>query len=190
MIEHVYRRAASARGVDAVVVATDDDRIAAAVEGFGGVARMTRADHPTGMDRVAEVASALTCDIVVNVQGDEPLIDPLMIAEVLDPLLDDRLLQMATLGRLISDPADYASPHVVKVVVSQAGHGDVFFSSAGAGVYRGGLRAAGVSARRSLRLQASRFSLSSRRFPRPPSNGRSRWSNCALWNTGFGLAYG
>ena len=129
MIEHVYRRVASARGVDAVVVATDDDRIAAAVEGFGGVARMTRADHPTGMDRVAEVASALTCDIVVNVQGDEPLIDPLMIAEVLDPLLDDRLLQMATLGRLISDPADYASPHVVKVVVSQAGHA-MYFSRA------------------------------------------------------------
>ena len=86
MIEHVYRRAADARGVDAVVVATDDARIAEAVEGFGGIVRRTKEGHRTGTDRVAEIAAGLSCDIVVNVQGDLPLIEPGMISEVVEPL--------------------------------------------------------------------------------------------------------
>ena len=76
MIEHVYRRAATTPGVDAVIVATDDERIAAAVNGFGGVVQMTRSTHQTGTDRIAEVAESLDCDIIVNVQGDLPLIEP------------------------------------------------------------------------------------------------------------------
>ena len=72
MIEHVYRRAAAARGVGAVVVATDDDRIAAAVRKFGGIVALTQPTHRTGTDRIAEVAARLPCDIVLNLQGDEP----------------------------------------------------------------------------------------------------------------------
>ena len=104
MVEHVYRRAAAATGVDAVVVATDDERIASAVEAFGGVVRMTQPGHRTGTDRVAEVARDLRCDIVVNVQGDLPLIEPEMIAEVVAPLADDATVQMSTLRQAISDP--------------------------------------------------------------------------------------
>src|SRR5262245_63238156 len=97
MIEHVYRRAADARGIDAVVVATDDQRIADAVERFGGVARMTSASHRTGTDRIAEVARELHCSIIVNVQGDEPLVDPASITQMVEALSADATLEMTTL---------------------------------------------------------------------------------------------
>ena len=119
MVEHVYRRAASARGVDAVVVATDDERIRSAVEGFGGLVRMTEATHRTGTDRIAEVAGDLTCDIVVNVQGDLPLVEPEMIAEAVASLDRDPGAHMSTLRRRITDAAEYSNPHVVKVVVDR-----------------------------------------------------------------------
>jgi 3-deoxy-manno-octulosonate cytidylyltransferase (CMP-KDO synthetase) len=121
MVEHVYRRAAAARGVDAVIVATDDERIAAAVRSFGGIAAMTRATHRTGTDRIAEVAARLSCEIVLNVQGDEPLIDPEMIEQVIAPLVEDPLLDMSTACVPISDRADYANPNVVKVVMDRTG---------------------------------------------------------------------
>jgi 3-deoxy-manno-octulosonate cytidylyltransferase (CMP-KDO synthetase) len=127
MIEHVYRRAAAARGVDAVVVATDDERIASAVERFGGIARMTQPSHRTGTDRIAEVARDLDCDIVVNVQGDLPLIEPDVIADAIAPLDRDRDLQMSTVRRRITDEADYANPNVVKVVVDR--HGNALYFS-------------------------------------------------------------
>jgi 3-deoxy-manno-octulosonate cytidylyltransferase (CMP-KDO synthetase) len=127
MIEHVYRRAASARGVDAVVVATDDERIAAAVRSFGGIAMMTRATHRTGTDRIAEVAASLSCEIVLNVQGDEPLIEPEMIEQVIAPLVADPMLEMSTVCVPISDRADYANPNVVKVVVDRTGRA-LYFS--------------------------------------------------------------
>jgi 3-deoxy-manno-octulosonate cytidylyltransferase (CMP-KDO synthetase) len=117
MIGHVYARTAAAAGIDAVVVATDDERIAQAVRAFGGAVRMTAANHLTGLDRVAEVAADLTCDLVVNVQGDEPLIEPGAIAEVIAPFGRDGRLQMATLRRRITDPGDIDNPHIVKVVV-------------------------------------------------------------------------
>jgi 3-deoxy-manno-octulosonate cytidylyltransferase (CMP-KDO synthetase) len=120
MVEHVYRRAAAARGVDAVVVATDDQRIADAVTGFGGVARMTSPAHRTGLDRIAEVARELAADVIVNVQGDEPLIEPSMIEEVVGALTADPDLQMSTLRRRINDAAEYRNPNVVKVVVDAA----------------------------------------------------------------------
>ena len=127
MIEHVYARAATARGVDAVVVATDDARVAQAVERFGGVVRMTRPTHRTGLDRIAEVSTDLDCDIVVNVQGDEPLFEPQMIAEVVEPLDSDATVQMSTLRRQINDPADNSDPNVVKVVVDLVGNA-LYFS--------------------------------------------------------------
>ena len=117
MIEHVYRRVSTSRSVAAVLVATDDRRIADAVRAFGGEVRMTRETHRSGTERLAEVAASLDCDLVVNVQGDEPLVIPEMIDEAIAPLAADASLPMGTLRRAIYDPAELASPHVVKVVV-------------------------------------------------------------------------
>lgn len=119
LIEHVYRRAVQARGVAAVIVATDDDRIAACVTGFGGVARLTGTGHRTGTDRVAEVAASLSCPFIVNLQGDEPLVHPEMIDQVIAALAADDV-PMATLRRAITDPREYRDPHVVKVVVDRS----------------------------------------------------------------------
>src|SRR5688572_784529 len=127
MIEHVYRRAAEARGVDAVVVATDDERIVTAVERFGGVARMTQPGHRTGTDRMAEIARDLPCGILVNVQGDLPLVEAGMIEQVVEALTTDDTVRMSTVCRRIIDPADYANPDVVKVVVDRAGNA-LYFS--------------------------------------------------------------
>lgn len=127
MIEHVYRRAAAAKSVDAVVVATDDTRIAAAVQGFGGFARLTRSSHRSGTDRLAEVAEDLPCDIVINVQGDEPLVDPRTLDELTAPLESDPALKMTTVRRRITDAEEYTNPHVVKVVVDADGNA-LYFS--------------------------------------------------------------
>ena len=120
MIEHVYRRAAASGVAADVIVATDDERILRAVERFGGAARLTRASHRTGTERLAEVAEALACDLVVNVQGDEPLLVPAMIDEAVAPLAADPSLEMGTLRRRIDDPGDLHDPHVVKVVVDRS----------------------------------------------------------------------
>ena len=122
MIEHVYRRAEGARLVDAVLVATDDERIAAAVARFGGQVVMTDPDHATGTDRLAEVAAFLDADLVINVQGDEPLLDPHAIDAAVAPLLDRPSDVMSTLRRRLDDDADFDNPHVVKVVVDRDGY--------------------------------------------------------------------
>jgi 3-deoxy-manno-octulosonate cytidylyltransferase (CMP-KDO synthetase) len=129
MIEHVYRRAASARRVSRVIVATDDRRIADAVAAFGGVAVMTSASHQSGTDRLAEVAASLDCDLVVNVQGDEPMLAPETIDAAVEPLIADPHLDMSTLRRRIADPAEHSNPNVTKVVVDQDGYA-LFFSRA------------------------------------------------------------
>jgi len=129
MIEHVYRRASDARSVDAVLVATDDERILRAVEAFGGVACLTRQDHQTGTDRLAEAAGALACGLVVNVQGDEPLIAPAVIDAVVEPLLRNPALEMSTACRPIRSADEFASPHVVKVVRDATGRA-LYFSRA------------------------------------------------------------
>jgi 3-deoxy-manno-octulosonate cytidylyltransferase (CMP-KDO synthetase) len=129
MIEHVYRRASQARAVEAVVVATDDDRIAAAVDAFGGTAVMTRSDHATGTDRLAEVAQSLQSEVIVNVQGDEPLIAPDAIDAAVDLVLTDPDVKMATLRRRIEDPADLDNPAVVKLVIDGRGRA-LYFSRA------------------------------------------------------------
>jgi len=128
MIEHVYRRAAASAIVSRVIVATDDLRIATAVASFGGDVRLTRADHRSGTDRLAEVASTLDCDVVVNVQGDEPLLDPRAIAEVVAPF-SDRAVSMTTAYKRITDPNELNDPNVVKVVVDRAGFA-LYFSRA------------------------------------------------------------
>ena len=129
MIAHVYERVRQARGVDRVIVATDDRRIADAVRQFGGEVRLTAGSHRTGTDRIAEVARDLDCAIVVNVQGDEPLIAPRMIEDVVQPLRDDPTLPMATLRQPIIDSAEYHNPHVVKVTVDARGDA-LYFSRA------------------------------------------------------------
>ncbi len=127
MIQHVYERSTRARLVDAVVVATDDERIRIAVEGFGGRVWLTRPDHATGSDRVAEVVAGLACDLVINVQGDEPLIEPAAIDQAIEPLVADPALQMTTLCRRIDDPSELASRDVVKVVRDLRGNA-LYFS--------------------------------------------------------------
>jgi 3-deoxy-manno-octulosonate cytidylyltransferase (CMP-KDO synthetase) len=129
MIEHVYRRAAAATSVSSVLVATDDERILETVRGFGGVACLTSPNHQSGTDRLAEVAAELGSEIIVNVQGDEPLIEPAMIDEAVEPLLADPMVVMSTLRRRIDDTADLSNPNVTKVVVDREGYA-LYFSRA------------------------------------------------------------
>ncbi len=128
MICRVYERAAQAKRVSATLVATDDERIKTAVEEHGGQAMMTRNDHPTGTDRLAEVAAAHTeADLIINVQGDEPLIDPGLIDELAAAFDDDADLQMATVMTEITDPEEQKNPNNVKVVTDQNGYA-LYFS--------------------------------------------------------------
>ena len=129
MIEHVYRRVSSAQSITRVIVATDDERIVTAVRAFGGDVRMTSPTHPSGTDRLAEVATSLSCDLVVNVQGDEPLIEPAMIDEAVAPFAADPSLAMSTLRRRIDSPADFQNPNVTKVVVDRDDYA-IYFSRA------------------------------------------------------------
>ena len=108
-----------ARYVNAIVVATDDERIAKEARGFGAQVRMTRSDHLSGTDRVAEVASADSAGIVVNIQGDEPLIDPAAIDAAILPMTEEPAIQMATLSKKIEDEREIDDPNVVKVVTDR-----------------------------------------------------------------------
>jgi 3-deoxy-manno-octulosonate cytidylyltransferase (CMP-KDO synthetase) len=121
MVQHVYERARRARRVERVVVATDDERVAAAVRGFGGEAVLTSPDHATGTDRMAEVAWEEAAGVIVNVQGDEPLIDPAAIDLAVAGLDGDPGLALATLCIPLLDVAEMLSPSVVKVVSDARG---------------------------------------------------------------------
>ena len=127
MIEHVYRRATQAKSLAEVWVATDDERIFAAVEGFGGRVVMTRADHPSGTDRIAEAVRGLDADVVVNVQGDEPLLDPAEIDAVVAPFRERPGLAMTTAAVPIHAAQDVEDPGVVKVVLDREGYA-LYFS--------------------------------------------------------------
>jgi 3-deoxy-manno-octulosonate cytidylyltransferase (CMP-KDO synthetase) len=124
---HVYQQSMKVDFIDEVIVATDDERIRDVVLEFGGKAVMTSEDHKSGTDRIAEVAKNLDCDIVVNIQGDEPLIAPEAISSAIEPFLDDDKLQMTTLKRKITDIAELHDPNVVKVVTDQSGYA-LYFS--------------------------------------------------------------
>ena len=123
LVQHVVERCREASTLDEVVVATDDERIAGVVREFCTV-EMTRPDHPSGTDRIAEVASRLDCDAVVNVQGDEPLIAPEVINAVAGALEKS---EMTTAAALVNNISDYSNPNVVKVVVSAEGRA-LYFS--------------------------------------------------------------
>ncbi len=127
MIQRVCERCAQTDVLDMVCVATDDARIVKAVEDFGGQALMTQPDHVSGTDRLAEAAQSLDADIVVNIQGDQPFIDPVMIEEGIAPLIDDPSVELSTLMGPIDREADLQNPAVVKVVVDLAGNA-LYFS--------------------------------------------------------------
>jgi 3-deoxy-manno-octulosonate cytidylyltransferase (CMP-KDO synthetase) len=132
MIQHVYERVLKARTISFAAVATDDERIVAAVEGFGGLAIMTAATHRSGTDRIAEAVSRLDIedsDIVVNVQGDQPLFEPSQIDEVAGPLLDDPAIPMSTLIYKIVREEEVRHPNAVKVVFDRD-HFAIYFSRA------------------------------------------------------------
>jgi 3-deoxy-manno-octulosonate cytidylyltransferase (CMP-KDO synthetase) len=128
MLQHVWDGARRAKGLRAVVVATDDERIAAACRDFGADVVMTREDHPTGTDRLAEVAAGLDDDIIVNIQGDEPLIEGFVVDAALDALLEDPEVPMATLVHA-AEPESRNDPNRVKVVLDHCGRA-LYFSRA------------------------------------------------------------
>lgn len=127
MLQHVWERASQARYLSSVIVATDDERIRQAAESFGARVVMTRADHLSGTDRVAEAASASPAQLVVNIQGDEPMLDPAAIDAAVLGLLEDDGVPMSTLEKRIEDPAEIADPNVVKVVSDAQGNA-LYFS--------------------------------------------------------------
>ncbi len=129
LIQHVHEQASRAQCLDEIVVATDDERIMNAVASFGGRAVLTRADHPNGTSRLAEAVSALSCDVVVNIQGDEPEIDPDLIDLAVQSLLDRPACPMATLASPFGDDEDPSDPNIVKVVVDRRGRA-LYFSRA------------------------------------------------------------
>jgi 3-deoxy-manno-octulosonate cytidylyltransferase (CMP-KDO synthetase) len=117
MIQRVYERAKLATLATRVIVATDDDRIIKAVQAFGGEARMTRSEHRTGTERVAEVAAHTDGQVFVNVQGDEPLLNPEVVDAAITALLEDAATSVATVATPIKTPADIMDPNVVKTVL-------------------------------------------------------------------------
>ena len=121
MIEHVIERARAVRGVTRVLVATDDERIHEAAKRAGASAILTRPDHPSGTDRIAEVARELAEDLVINLQGDEPLIDPQAIEKLHGAMVEDESLSMATLITPLGDPVSFQDSNVVKVVIDRCG---------------------------------------------------------------------
>lgn len=127
MIQHVYERVAEVPVVEEVIVATDDERIFTVVEDFGGRALMTSPDHNSGTDRIAEVAADLNSEVILNVQGDEPLIKREMIEQALQPFLKCGVLMMSTLKKRIESEEEVKNPEVVKVVTDRAGNA-LYFS--------------------------------------------------------------
>jgi len=129
MIEHVYNRVSKADNIDEVLVATDDERIKFTVEKFGGKVKMTSSEHKSGTDRIAEVAKNLDVDLVVNVQGDEPLIKPLIIEQAIQPFYENNDLLMSTLKKKIDNLNEINNPNVVKVITDKDGYA-IYFSRA------------------------------------------------------------
>ncbi|MFH1097447.1 MAG: 3-deoxy-manno-octulosonate cytidylyltransferase [Candidatus Desantisbacteria bacterium] len=130
MIQWVYEQAQKSKFLEQVIVATDDERIYEAVCGFGGCVLMTSNDHTCGTSRVAEVAEGLSVEIIINIQGDEPLIEPDMIDQVVQGMQTDPDVYMATLKKRITNKDDVNNPHVVKVVTDRNGFA-LYFSRAG-----------------------------------------------------------
>lgn len=143
MIQWVSERTALAKSVGMVSVATDDDRIREAVEGYGGSVVMTSTSCLSGTERVAEAARCSEADIIVNVQGDEPLIEPALIDDLVAPMLEDSSIGLATPATLIKTEQEYLDPNTVKVVLDNAGNA-LYFSRSPIPNHRGGFKAGTV----------------------------------------------
>ena len=127
MIQHVWERAKHAKRLEDVIVATDDARIQKCVEGFGGRAVMTRSDHPNGTSRIAEVMGHFKHELVINIQGDQPLVDPAALDEMVSIFEAAKDVEMLTLAVRMTDKASFENPNVVKVVCD--GEGDALYFS-------------------------------------------------------------
>ncbi len=135
LIQHVYENACRSRLAEKTIVATDDERILVAVTASGGEAVMTSSSHPSGTDRIAEVVRGQPCDIVVNLQGDEPMIRPEMIDDVISILLEDERADMGTLVKPIDTVEEALNPNVVKAVIDRHGYA-MYFSRSPIPYYR------------------------------------------------------
>jgi 3-deoxy-manno-octulosonate cytidylyltransferase (CMP-KDO synthetase) len=186
MIQHVYERTAASDGVERVLVATDDERVRRAVLAFGGEAVMTAASHASGTDRIAEVASGLDDDIVVNVQGDLPALDPGMVSRAVAPMRADASLPMCTLSTAIRDEDEWRNPNVVKVVVGADG-GALYFSRSPVPHHRDGPPASGVLGQRHIGLYVYRreFLLAFARLQPTPLERAERLEQLRALERGF-----
>lgn len=146
ILQHTYEAACRASGIAGVTVAVDDPRLAQEVDGFGGQALMTSPDCQSGTDRIAEVAAAMPdVDVFVNVQGDEPEIDPAAIEQVSRLLVEHPDADMATVATPIRDPAQWQDPNCVKVVLDSAGQA-LYFSRSPVPYVRDGVTPADFAA--------------------------------------------
>jgi 3-deoxy-manno-octulosonate cytidylyltransferase (CMP-KDO synthetase) len=193
LIQHVVEAAAQARRISRVIVATDDTRIFQAVEAFGGHAVMTRGDHPSGTDRVAEVAAGLPdAGIIVNLQGDEPEVSGHALDLVASLLEDDPDIPMSTLATPIRDESMYRDPSCVKVVVGCTGRA-LYFSRAPIPHHRDGLPVAGAAiAYLHLGLYAYRreFLLELATLPPSPLEQSEKLEQLRVLEAGYPIAVG
>jgi 3-deoxy-manno-octulosonate cytidylyltransferase (CMP-KDO synthetase) len=196
LIRHVVEAARRAQSLERIIVATDDDRIADAVAGFGGEVVMTRADHPSGTDRVAEVAAKLDgAEIIVNLQGDEPEVSGESLDRVVAMLRDDPGAVMATLATPIRDEATYRDPACVKVVCSSRGRA-LYFSRSPIPCHRDGLpdpaKAPRPIAFLHLGLYAYRrdFLLSIAALPPSPLEAAEKLEQLRVLDAGYPIAVG
>jgi 3-deoxy-manno-octulosonate cytidylyltransferase (CMP-KDO synthetase) len=192
LIQHVVEAAGRSRRLTRVIVATDDDRIADAVRRFGGEAAMTRADHPSGTDRVAEVAAGLPdAQIIVDVQGDEPEVSGEALDSLVELLERDPSCPMATLATPIRDEAAYRDPGCVKVVVARSGRA-LYFSRSPIPMHRDGLPAEGPLGLLHLGLYAYRrdFLLSIASIPPSPLEVAEKLEQLRVLENGTPIAVG
>ena len=187
MLQHVYERASSARYVTSTIIATDDERVVAAARSFGASVRMTRSDHLSGTDRVAEVASAETAEIVVNIQGDEPLIDSAAIDAAILPLVHDASVVMSTLKKRIELQREIADPNVVKVVTGRDGNAIYFSRSAIPHVREGSDRASHYYKHIGLYVYRRNFLLGYSSLPIGPLEQAERLEQLRALENGYSI---
>ena len=179
MLQHVWERASQARYLTSVVIATDDPRIRDAAEDFRARVVMTRADHASGTDRVAEAASASTAQIIVNIQGDEPMLDPAAIDAAVLGLLEHDDIPMGTLKKRIEDRAEITDPNVVKVVTDHHGNA-LYFSRSPIPYIRENAGRPRLTSSTSVYMSTGAiFCSATPTSPSARSNKPSAWSNCA-----------
>lgn len=185
MLERVWERARAVPGITRVLVATDHAGVAEAVRAFGGEVALTRPDHPSGTDRIAEVAAHLEADIIVNVQGDLPFLDPAVPGAALACLREDPQRPMATVKAPIHDPAEMTNPNVVKVVTDRRGDA-LYFSRSPLPFWRDGFPA-GVLGYRHLGLYVFRrdFLLRFPTLPPTPLEGAERLEQLRVLEHGY-----